>query len=97
MKKNLQIISSAIVMTLFSLSLHLPVNGYRMQEDRLSVTAYPTGAGRKTTVRMYRTAISGWTETRTGFMKTTILTPAAGCLPPHRMAMAKLLIPTALS
>lgn len=79
MKKNLQIISSAIVMTLFFTfpafagqwiqdagrpAVSDGVSNWRWQEDERYVC---TGL-----------QISGWTETRTGFMKTTILTPAAG-------------------
>ena len=97
MKKNLQIISSAIVMTLF---FTFPVFAGQWIQDagRPAVSdGVSNWRWQEDDGRMYRTAISGWTETRTGFMKTTILTPAAGCLPPHRMAMAKLLIPTALS
>ena len=92
MKKNLQIISSAIVMTLF---FTFPVFAGQWIQD----AGRPAVSDGVSNWRWQedRTAISGWTETRTGFMKTTILTPAAGCLPPHRMAMAKLLIPTALS
>ena len=96
MKKNLQIISSAIVMTLF---FTFPAFAGQWIQDagRPAVSDGVSNWRWQEDDGTYVQDCDLWLETRTGFMKTTILTPAAGCLPPHRMAMAKLLIPTALS
>ena len=92
MKKNLQIISSAIVMTLF---FTFPAFAGQWIQDagRPAVSDGVSNWRWQEDDGTYVQDCDLWLDGN----KDGILTPAAGCLPPHRMAMAKLLIPTALS